>query len=70
MPPVLVRASLLFTVAGIALALSSAGCSSLTRPNEIQIAAEPAPAPKPAMPAPAAGAAQPNPGAGQPAQGG
>jgi hypothetical protein len=42
--------------------LSSAACSSLTRPDEITIKAEPPPAP-PAPAAPAGGAAAPAPGA-------
>jgi hypothetical protein len=71
---VLVRASLLLTAAGLALA--SAGCDALTRPNEIQIVAElPAP-PKPAAPPQGAQAmpggargGMPAPGGGQPSGG-
>jgi hypothetical protein len=41
---VLIRISVLFAAA--ALAIGSTGCSSLTRPDPIQIAAEPTPAPQ------------------------
>lgn len=40
----LIRLSVLF--AGAALAIATTGCSSLTRPDPIEIAAEPAPAPQ------------------------
>lgn len=40
----LIRISVLFAAA--ALAIASTGCTSLTRPDPIQIAAEPTPAPQ------------------------
>lgn len=53
------------TFAAIALAISTAACTSLTRPDEILIAPEPPPVPKaPAVPAAAPAAA---PGAQAPA---
>jgi len=53
----------------LALALSSMACSSLTRPDEISIAAEPLPR-TPTAPAAGAVAAPAAPAAAAPAQGG
>jgi hypothetical protein len=67
--PVLHRIkTIAFFASALALALSSAACSSLTRPEEITIAAEPLPR---SPTAPAAGAvAAPAAPAAAPAQGG
>ena len=63
----MVRLALALTM--VAFALSAAACSSLTRPDEIQIVAEPAPALRqlPNMPSGPGGAARPAP---QPPSGG
>jgi hypothetical protein len=54
-----VHARVLLSLAVVASALSTAACSSLTKPDEILIYAEPPAPPKPAAPPAAHAGAQP-----------